>query len=56
MNTTKTYIAAAMEAMLMGDNDRALGLMMRASLAYEDELARTSTVESSKLDDGMDEM
>lgn len=39
MTTTKQYIEQAMTAMLNDDTDRAIGLLMRASLAYDDSIA-----------------
>lgn len=44
MTTTKQYIADAMSAMLNNDTDRALGLLMRASLAYDDAISRSIPV------------
>lgn len=42
MTTTKEYINDAMTAMLEGDSDRALGLLLRASLAYDDDISKAS--------------
>lgn len=48
MNTQR-YIADAMTAMLNNDNDRAIGLLLRASLAYDDEISRQREVATDDL-------
>lgn len=42
MTNTKRYIADAMTAMLNNDTDRAIGLLMRASLAYDDDISKVA--------------
>ena len=48
---TKTYISNAMEAMLSGDNDRALGLLLRASLAHDEEISLAKAASEPTKDD-----
>jgi hypothetical protein len=38
MTTTNDYIGQAMAALLDGENDRALGLMLRASMSYDSDI------------------
>jgi hypothetical protein len=48
MTKTNNYIQAAMQAIVDNDNDRALGLLLRASLSYDDDIDRQIVADANE--------
>ena len=49
MTKTNDYIQAAMQAIVENDNDRALGLLLRASLSYDDDIDRQIVADADEI-------